>query len=70
MINVYDQKYESAGGFWPLMFAFIIIALLTMDATLIGVMALRKAAISTPFLAPLPVATILFWLYCRLRYEE
>ncbi|CAM6104678.1 unnamed protein product [Calypogeia fissa] len=69
VINAYDQKYESAGAYWPVMFAYVIIGLLTMHFTLIGVMALKDAVASTPCLIPLPLCTILFWYYCRSRFE-
>ncbi|CAM6106765.1 unnamed protein product [Calypogeia fissa] len=69
VVHAYDQKYESAGAYWPVMFTYVIVGLLTMHATLIGLLALKDAVASFPCLVPLPIGTILFWYYCRLRFE-
>ncbi|BBN16221.1 calcium permeable stress-gated cation channel [Marchantia polymorpha subsp. ruderalis] len=70
ILNCYEAKYESAAAFWPHMFGYIIIGLLLKHLTLIGLMALKEATSSTPFLLPLPICTLIFYLYCKNRFEE
>ncbi|XP_042519775.1 calcium permeable stress-gated cation channel 1-like isoform X2 [Macadamia integrifolia] len=69
IINVYDQKYESAGAFWPDVHGRIIAALIVSQLLLMGLLSTKRAAQSTPFLIVLPVITIWFHIYCKGRYE-
>lgn len=69
IINVYNQQYESAAAFWPDVHGRVIGALVISQLLLIGLLATKKAAQSTPFLLALPVLTIWFHRYCKGRFE-
>lgn len=70
IINVYNQEYESGAAFWPDVHGRVISALVISQICLIGLLATKDAAQSTPFLVALPVLTIYFYLYCKGRYES
>ncbi|XP_073017119.1 calcium permeable stress-gated cation channel 1-like isoform X1 [Primulina eburnea] len=69
IINVYNQRYESAASFWPDVHGRIISALVFSQLMLMGLLSTKGAAQSTPFLIALPVLTISFQRYCKARYE-
>ncbi|KAI5076553.1 hypothetical protein GOP47_0008618 [Adiantum capillus-veneris] len=69
VINVYDQRYESAGAFWPHLHTRIIICLLIQQISMIGLLATKSADKSTPMLIVLPILTHTFHLYCKNRFE-
>ncbi|XP_042041956.1 CSC1-like protein At1g62320 isoform X2 [Salvia splendens] len=69
IINVYNQKYESAASFWPDVHARIIYSLVFSQIMLIGLMSTKGNAQFTPFLIALVVLTIWFHLFCKGRYE-
>ncbi|XP_043689361.1 calcium permeable stress-gated cation channel 1-like [Telopea speciosissima] len=68
IINVYNQKYESAAAFWPDVHGRIIAALIVSQLLLMGLLSTKQAAQSTPFLIALPVLTIWFHIFCKGRY--
>ncbi|KAK9699000.1 hypothetical protein RND81_08G146700 [Saponaria officinalis] len=69
IINVYNQRYESAGGFWPHVHTRIIASLLISQFLLMGLLSTKKAANSTPLLIVLPLVTYAFHKYCKSRFE-
>ncbi|KAI4343218.1 hypothetical protein MLD38_027747 [Melastoma candidum] len=69
IINVYNQEYESAAAFWPEVHGRVIVALVISQMLLLGLLATKHAAQSTPFLIALPILTIAFHKYCQGRYE-
>ncbi|WOH05754.1 hypothetical protein DCAR_0625175 [Daucus carota subsp. sativus] len=69
IINVYNQKYESAAAFWPDVHGRIIVALVVSQLLLMGLLSTKGAAQSTPLLIALPVLTICFHRFCKGRYE-
>uniref|UniRef100_A0A2P2PJ66 Uncharacterized protein MANES_12G071900 n=1 Tax=Rhizophora mucronata TaxID=61149 RepID=A0A2P2PJ66_RHIMU len=69
IINVYNQEYESAAAFWPDVHGRIIVALVVSQLLLMGLLSTKKAAQSTPLLIILPVLTIWFHRFCKVRYE-
>ncbi|KAL7111885.1 hypothetical protein ACP275_05G117500 [Erythranthe tilingii] len=69
VINVYNQKYESAGAFWPHVHGRIIGSLIISQLLLMGLLSTKKAANSTPFLVALPILTLTFHQYCKSRFE-
>ncbi|PKI57380.1 hypothetical protein CRG98_022225 [Punica granatum] len=69
VINVYNQEYESGAAFWPDVHGRIITALVISQLLLMGLLATKEAAQSTPFLIALPVLTLYFHQYCKGRYE-
>ncbi|CAH8388057.1 unnamed protein product [Eruca vesicaria subsp. sativa] len=70
IINVYNQKYESAAAYWPDVHGRIISALIISQILLIGLMSTKGKAQSTPFLVVLPILTIVFHRFCKARYES
>ncbi|KAL9230804.1 hypothetical protein vseg_006107 [Gypsophila vaccaria] len=69
IINVYNQRYESAGGFWPHVHTRIIASLLISQFLLMGLLSTKKASNSTPLLIVLPLVTYAFHKYCKSRFE-
>ncbi|KAI3693500.1 hypothetical protein L1987_76443 [Smallanthus sonchifolius] len=70
VINVYNQKYESAASFWPDVHRRILIGLMISQFTLLGLLSTKKAANSTPFLVALPILTFWFHRFCKKRFES
>ncbi|XP_020699718.1 calcium permeable stress-gated cation channel 1-like [Dendrobium catenatum] len=70
IINVYNQRYESAAAFWPNVHGRVIVAMVASQIVLLGLLSTKKAANSTPFLIALPVLTIWFHSFCKNRYES
>ncbi|KAF4401787.1 hypothetical protein G4B88_000835 [Cannabis sativa] len=69
VINVYQQRYESAAAFWPQVHSRIIASLLISQLLLMGLLSTKKAANSTPLLVVLPILTLSFHKYCKSRFE-
>ncbi|KAK7367034.1 hypothetical protein VNO80_09040 [Phaseolus coccineus] len=69
IINVYNQQYESAAAFWPLVHSRIIASMLISQFLLLGLLSTKKAAKSTPLLVILPILTFTFHKYCQRRFE-
>ncbi|KAK3435272.1 hypothetical protein EUGRSUZ_D02623 [Eucalyptus grandis] len=69
IINVYNQRYESAAAFWPHIHSRIIAGLLISQLLLLGLLSTKKAAKSTPLLVILPILTLSFHKYCKHRFE-
>ncbi|KAL5178607.1 CSC1-like protein [Glycine soja] len=69
IINVYNQQYESAAAFWPLVHSRIIASLLISQLLLLGLLSTKKAAKSTPLLVILPILTFAFHKFCQRRFE-
>ncbi|CAK9136059.1 unnamed protein product [Ilex paraguariensis] len=69
IINVYNQRYESAAAFWPHVHGRIIASVVLSQLLLFGLLSTKKAANSTPLLVVLPVLTLTFHKYCKNRFE-
>ncbi|XP_061952803.1 CSC1-like protein At1g32090 [Populus nigra] len=69
IVNVYHQQYESAAAFWPHVHSRIIASLLISQLLLLGLLSTKKAANSTPLLVILPILTLSFHKYCKIRFE-
>jgi hypothetical protein len=69
IVNVYNQQYESAAAFWPHVHSRIIASLLISQLLLLGLLSTKKAANSTPLLVILPILTLSFHKYCKIRFE-
>ncbi|CAO2838064.1 unnamed protein product [Amaranthus hypochondriacus] len=69
IINVYNQRYESAAAFWPHLHSQIIASLLISQLLLMGLLSTKKALSSTPILIVLPILTYAFHKYCKSRFE-
>ncbi|KAK4338744.1 hypothetical protein RND71_043231 [Anisodus tanguticus] len=70
IINVYDQKYESAASFWPDVNRRILVGLAISQLLLIGLLSTKHASKSTPLLIVLTVLTIWFHKFCKDRFES
>ncbi|KAD5316737.1 hypothetical protein R6Q59_031899 [Mikania micrantha] len=70
VINVYNQKYESAASFWPDVHRRILIGLIISQITLLGLLSTKEAANSTPLLLVLPILTLWFHRFCKNRFES
>ncbi|XVF80503.1 hypothetical protein PTKIN_Ptkin15bG0079000 [Pterospermum kingtungense] len=70
VVNVYDQRYESGGSFWPDVHWRLIIGLIISQLLLLGLLSTKKIEKSTIALLPLPILTIWFHRYCKGRFES
>ncbi|XP_019197368.1 PREDICTED: CSC1-like protein At4g02900 [Ipomoea nil] len=70
IINVYDQKYESAAAYWPDVHRRIIIGLITSQVLLMGLLNTKDIPRSTTVIVVLPVLTIWFHYFCKGRFES
>ncbi|KAA3475019.1 CSC1-like protein isoform X1 [Gossypium australe] len=70
VINVYDQRYESGGSFWPDVHRRLLIGLLISQLLLMGLLSTKNIEKSTIALLPLPVLTIWFHVYCKGRFQS
>ncbi|KAE8672097.1 CSC1-like protein [Hibiscus syriacus] len=70
IINVYDQKYESAAAFWPDVHKRMIISLVISQLLLLGLLSTKKIGKSYFAVLPLPVLTIWFYTFCKGRFES
>lgn len=70
IINVYNQDYESGAAFWPDVHFRIIIALITSQVALMGLLTTKNSAEATPVLLALPILTIWFFRFCKGRFES
>ncbi|GAB2258367.1 hypothetical protein Droror1_Dr00014527 [Drosera rotundifolia] len=69
IINVYNQRYESVGAFWPHVHSRVIASLVISQLLLMGLLSTKEAAKSTPLLIVLPILTLAFHQYCKNRFE-
>nr|DAD33565.1 TPA_asm: hypothetical protein HUJ06_012416 [Nelumbo nucifera] len=69
IINVYDQKYESGAAFWPDVHRRLVIGLIISQLLLIGLMGTKGAGLAS-LLIPVPVLTIGFHRFCKVRFES
>nr|KJB42062.1 hypothetical protein B456_007G134700 [Gossypium raimondii] len=70
VINVYDQRYESGGSFWPDVHRRLLIGLLISQFLLMGLLSTKNIEKSTIALLPLPILTIWFHVYCKGRFQS
>ncbi|KAF3436331.1 hypothetical protein FNV43_RR23423 [Rhamnella rubrinervis] len=70
IINVYDQKYESAAAFWPHVHRRVIIGLVISQLLLMGLFSTLGVSKSTFVLGVQPILTIWFHIYCKGRFES
>ncbi|CAM8980244.1 unnamed protein product [Rhodiola kirilowii] len=68
-LNVYIQKYESGGQFWPIAHNSTIFSLVLAQIIAIGVFGLKKSPVASGFTIPLVICTLLFNEYCRHRFS-
>lgn len=68
ILNVYSNKYESVGRFWPTVHYSTIFSLVLMHIIAIGVFGLKKVRLAATLTIPLPILTLLFNEFCRKRF--
>lgn len=68
LLNVYLPKYETGGKFWPIVHNSTIFSLILMHVIVVGIFGLKKLALASSLILPLPVFTLLFNDYCRKRF--
>eukprot|EP00850_Spirogloea_muscicola_P019834 SM000200S05824 [mRNA] locus=s200:186435:196386:+ [translate_table: standard] len=66
-LNVQEPDYESAGRMWPHIHARILASLLIAHITFLGYFGILQFK-GTPILAPLPIITLVYWRYTRIRF--
>lgn len=64
----YPSKPDSGGKMWSSFIIFCLIGMLIAEFTLVGLLALKKASIATPFMFPLIAITILFIFYIGIKH--
>mmetsp|Transcript_20279 Transcript_20279/g.34620 ORF Transcript_20279/g.34620 Transcript_20279/m.34620 type:complete len:394 (+) Transcript_20279:1167-2348(+) len=64
----YPKTPDSGGKLWVGFIGVALTCMLVAQMTLVGMLALKKAAYATPCLVPLMVITVLFNLYIRLKH--
>ncbi|KAK8478262.1 hypothetical protein V6N11_024171 [Hibiscus sabdariffa] len=69
ILNVYVQKYDSGGEFWPIVQNATIFALLLTQVIALGVFGIKRSPVASGFVIPLIVLTLLFNEYCRQRFS-
>ncbi|TVU19271.1 hypothetical protein EJB05_35410 [Eragrostis curvula] len=69
IINVYNQQYESGAQFWPDVHRRLLIALMSSQILLLGLLSTQEAEKSTVALLPLPVLSLWFHWVCKGRFE-
>lgn len=62
ILFVHDPSPQSFGAFWPMLYSFIIVALLVSHTTIIGVLLLRRPQLAV-FAVLLPICTIVYHHY-------
>ncbi|XP_051142744.1 CSC1-like protein At4g02900 isoform X2 [Andrographis paniculata] len=70
IINVYDQKYESAGKFWPDVHRRVVTGLVISQFLLLGLLNTKDVPQATPILLVLPVLSMWFYHLCKGRFES
>lgn len=68
-LNVYIDKYESGGQFWPMAHNSTIFSLVLAQIIAIGVFGLKKSPVASGFTIPLVILTLLFNGYCKHRFS-
>ncbi|XP_050379817.1 CSC1-like protein HYP1 [Argentina anserina] len=68
LLNVYAPKYETGGTFWPIVHNSTIFSLVLMHIIGIGIFGIKKLALASSFMIPLPILTLLFNGFCRNRF--
>ncbi|KAK9682220.1 hypothetical protein RND81_10G059000 [Saponaria officinalis] len=66
--DVYPTFYETCGKYWPYIHSYIFFALILMQITMIGLFGLKSKPGASIATIPLPLLTILFNEYCKLRF--
>ncbi|GAA0152779.1 hypothetical protein LIER_11174 [Lithospermum erythrorhizon] len=68
ILNVYEQKYNTGGLYWPIVHNSTIFSLVVTQMIALGVFGLKQSKVVSGFMIPLIIATILFNEYCRHRF--
>ena len=66
-LNVHVPDWESYGSFWPHIHNRILGALFVAQITALGYFGVKQFPF-TPFLVVLPIASVVFYFFCRNTY--
>uniref|UniRef100_A0A2P2IPP4 CSC1/OSCA1-like 7TM region domain-containing protein n=1 Tax=Rhizophora mucronata TaxID=61149 RepID=A0A2P2IPP4_RHIMU len=69
ILNVYIQKYQSGGLYWPTVHNTTIFSLVLTQIIALGVFGIKESPVASSFTIPLVVGTLLFNEYCRQRFH-
>ncbi|EER00603.1 hypothetical protein Pmar_PMAR021974 [Perkinsus marinus ATCC 50983] len=65
---VYAPSCDTKGELWTRAIRFILACLISAEFTVMGVLAIKEAAVVAPLMLPLFIGTILFWCYLEERH--
>lgn len=65
VLCVYIPVYSTGGRMWPIVFNRIIAGMIVFHLLMTGVLSLKESFIAAGFMLPLPVITILFFLFIQ-----
>ena len=68
MLNVYRNKSETEGRYWPVMHTSTIFSLILMQIIALGIFGIKKVPVAAGLMLPLVMFTLLFNQYCRQRF--
>ncbi|RYR42326.1 hypothetical protein Ahy_A08g038789 [Arachis hypogaea] len=69
ILNVYVTKYDGGGKLWPIAHNSVIFSLIVSQIIALGVFGLKRSTVSSGFIIPLLIGTILFHIYCNQRFH-
>jgi hypothetical protein len=69
VLYIFFRPNESNGRIWPMVYNRIMVGLLIFQATMIGVLLLKKSYLFGALLAPLPIGTVWFWVWTTKAYK-
>ncbi|MED6209325.1 CSC1-like protein rxw8 [Stylosanthes scabra] len=69
ILNVYVTKYDGGGKLWPIAHNAVIFSLIVSQIIALGVFGLKRSTVSSGFIIPLVIGTVLFHIYCRQRFQ-
>lgn len=65
ILCVYIPVYSTGGRMWPIVFNRIIAGMIVFHLLMTGVLSLKESFVAAGFMLPLPVITILFFLFIQ-----
>lgn len=69
VLYIFFRPNESNGRIWPMVYNRIMVGLLIFQATMIGVLMLKKSYLFGALLVPLPIGTVWFWVWTTKAYK-
>ncbi|KAF4659558.1 hypothetical protein FOZ61_000940 [Perkinsus olseni] len=66
--SVYDPSNDTGGQLWTRAVRVILGCAVAAEFTVMGVLAIKEAAVVSPLMLPLLIGTIIFWSYLEVRH--